>query len=147
MTHARQQIREAAAALLTGLTTTGTRVHQSRLPYVSLGDAELPALLVVTNDESVEPHTIGSGLERRLTLTVSGLAKTGTNLDDTLDTIAAEVETAIGAARTLGGKCTDIRLTSLRVGIDTSLETDVGRVDLEYEVLYFTNAGAPGTLI
>ena len=145
--HARQAIREAAAALLTGLTTTGSRVHQSRLPYVTLDTGELPALLVTTEDESIDAANVHNGLERRLTLTVSGLAKTGSTLDDTLDTIAAEVETALGGHRTLSGTCTDSRITSIRVGIDTSLETDVGRVDLTFEVLYFTNAGAPGTLI
>ena len=145
--HARQAIREAAAALLTGLATTGSRVHQSRLPYLTLDDAVLPALLVVTEEETIEPHTIGDGLERNLTLQVSGLAKAASNLDDTLDTIAAEVETALGAARTLSGKATQSWLTQIRVGLDDSLEKPVGRVDLSYRVVYFTNAGAPGTLI
>lgn len=146
MTHARQSIREAAATLLTGLTTTGSRVHQSRLPYATLGDGELPALLVTTEDEQVTQATVHGRLERRLTLRVSGLAKAASNLDDTLDTIAAEVETALGASPTLSGKCTYHALTGISVGLDDSLEKPVGRVDLDFEVLYFTNAGSPGTL-
>ena len=146
MTHARQQIREAAATLLTGLTTTGSRVHQSRLPYVTLDDTLLPALLITTEDEQVAQATVHGHLERRLTLNVAGLAKAAANLDDTLDTIAAEVETALGAVPTLSGKCTYHGLTGIRVGLDDSLEKPVGRIDLSFEVLYFTNAGAPGTL-
>lgn len=146
MSHARQAIREAAAALVTGLSTTGSRVHQSRLPYVTLDDSGLPALLVTTEDEQVTQATVHGRLERRLTLTVSGLAKTAANLDDTLDSIAAEVETALGAAPTLSGKCTFHGLIGIRVGLDDSLEKPVGRIDMSFEVLYFTNAGAPGTL-
>ena len=146
MAHARQAIREAAATLLTGLATTGSRVHQSRLPYVTLDDTSLPALLVTTEDEQVAQATVHGRLERRVTLNVAGLAKAAANLDDTLDSIAAEVETALGAAPTLSGKCTFHGLTGLRVGLDDSLEKPVGRIDLAFEVLYFTNAGAPGTL-
>ena len=149
MSHARQAIREAAATLLTGLATTGSRVHQSRLPYVTLGDAELPALLVVTEDEDVEPVTSDTPAvqARHVSLVVSGLAKIGTNLDDTLDTIAAEVEAQLGEILTVSLKKLPAVLTSLKAAIDGNLETDVGRIDLTYRVAYFTAAGAPGTLL
>ena len=149
MTHARQSIREAAATLLTGLTTTGSRVHQSRLPYATLGDGELPALLVITEDEQIADRTTDSPARmwREIDLVISGLAKPSANLDDALDTIAAEVETALGESLTVSTKKLSVMLQDLKVSIDTSLERDVGRIDLRFRVAYFTAAGAPGTLL
>lgn len=134
MAHARQTIRESAATLLTGLTTTGSRVFQSRMaPQESL-----PCLLVMTDGEEITWGAFEKQLDRRLTLTIVGLAKSASNVDDTLDTIAAEVETALGS---------DLKyeLTAIAVDFDESLEKPAGRIILTYAIRYFTNAGAPGT--
>ena len=48
--HVRQQVREAVSTLLTGLTTTESRVYQSRITPLQAN--ELPALLVATNGET-----------------------------------------------------------------------------------------------
>ncbi len=136
MSHARQAIREAAATLLTGLTTTGARVFQSRMaPQESL-----PCLLVMTDGEEITWGAFEKQLDRRLTLTVVGLAKATANVDDTLDTIAAEVETALGA---------DLKyeLTGIAVDFDESLEKPAGRIVLTFSIRYFTTAGAPGTVL
>ena len=136
MAHARQTIREAAATLLTGLTTTGSRVFQSRMaPQDSL-----PCLLVMTDDEEITWGAFEKQLERRLSLTVVGLAKATSTVDDTLDTIAAEVETALG---------TDLKyeLTAIAVDFDESLEKPAGRIVLTFSIRYFTTAGAPGTVL
>ena len=136
MAHARQTIREAAATLLTGLTTTSTRVFQSRMaPQDSL-----PCLLVMTDGEEITWGAFEKQLDRRLTLTVVGLAKATSNVDDTLDTIAAEVETALG---------TDLKyeLTAIAVDFEESLEKPAGRIVLTYSIRYFTTAGAPGTVL
>ena len=45
--HLRQQIRERIGTTLTGLSTTGTNVFQSRV--YQLEDSNLPALLIYTN--------------------------------------------------------------------------------------------------
>lgn len=132
MSHVRQQIREACAALVTGLATTGNRVFQSRM----LPQDSLPCLLVSTNDESVEGGDIGNLNERRLQLVIRGFAKGNANLDDTLDTIAAEVETAMAPK--------GYALRSVEVDFDDSLEKPVGSIALKFEVLYFTRAGSPG---
>lgn len=137
MPHARQTIRETAAALLTGLTTTGSRVFQSRMSP----QETLPCLLVTTNDEEIVPGTIGNLIERQLELVISGLAKAGSNVDDTLDTIAAEVETA------MAGFTYRNQLTRLEIDFDEALEKPVGRILLTYRVIYLTAAGSPGTPI
>lgn len=136
MAHARQTIRESAATLLTGLTSTGSRVFQSRI----VPQTTLPCLLVMTDAEEIAPGAFEKQLERRLTLTVVGVAKAGSTLDDNLDTIAAEVETALGS---------DYRyeLTGIDVDFDETLEKPAGRIVLTYAYRYFTNAGAPGTVL
>jgi hypothetical protein len=137
MAHARQTIREAAATLLTNLTTTGSRVFQSRMaPQESL-----PCLLITTNDEEVTPGTISGMAERHLELAVTGCAKSASNVDDTLDTIAAEVETA------MAGFTYRNELTRLEVDFDEAVEKPAGRIVLTFRITYLTAAGSPGTPI
>jgi hypothetical protein len=145
MTHARQQIREAVAIALTGLTTTGTRVFQSRMR--PQGDAALPCLLITTDTEQIDtgPQTLQ---QRAITITVRGMAKAATTLDDTLDTIAAEVETAAHAAGTLAGRVAGgLQLRRIETDFDETLDKPVGVIVLEYMAVYFTNAGAPGAIV
>lgn len=136
MAHARQTIREAAATLLTGLTSTGSRVFQSRM----VPQTTLPCLLVTTNDEEISPGTIGDLIDRSLELVITGVAK-ASGADDTLDTIAAEVETAM-ATFTYRNV-----LTAINVDFDETLEKPAGRIALTFRVNYFTAAGSPGTPI
>lgn len=145
MSHARQQIREAVATALTGLTTTSTRVYQSRMRPV--GDAGLPCLLVTTDQEEIE-QSAQSRQFRDLTITVRGFAKATANLDDTLDTIAKEVETAMQSAGTLSGKtASGLVLNRIDVDMDDSLDKPAGVIALQYRANYFTAAGTPGTIV
>jgi hypothetical protein len=144
-THARRQIREAAATLVTGLSTTGTNVRQSRMHPAQ--DAGLPLLLVTTNDEIIVPGSISVLQERDVELLITGFAKSASTLDDTLDAIALEVETAMATAPTLGGKCSGMELRSIKVDFDDETDKPVGRIALDYRITYFVNAGAPGTIL
>jgi hypothetical protein len=146
MSHARQQIREAAALAVTGLASTGANVFQSRKRPV--GESKLPALLVFTDDEAVAASSIHGPalLDRKLQLRITGLAKDPTDLDDALDTIAAEVETALGNT-TLGGKVQSLVLSSINVDFDDSTDKPVGQIVLTYEANYFTVANAPATAL
>ena len=47
--HLRQQIRERIGTTLTGLSTTGSNVYQSRV--YQLEDSNLPALLIYTKSD------------------------------------------------------------------------------------------------
>ena len=135
MAHARQTIREAAATLLTGLTTTGSRVFQSRM----VPQESLPCLLITTNDEEITPGTISGMAERHLDLAVTGYAKQSSTVDDTLDTIAAEVETAMSTFTYRN------ELKSIAVDFDEHLEKPVGMIRLSFLVTYLTATGTPGT--
>jgi hypothetical protein len=144
--HLRQQIREAAAALLTGLTTTGPRVYPSRV--YPLAEGQLPALRIYATEESAAMLTIHAPklLERRLTLVVECCAKAGADLDDVLDTMAKEVETALGNAPTLSSKAKDSVLTSTEIELIGDGDQPLGVARLSFEVMYATAANAPDTL-
>jgi hypothetical protein len=144
--HVRQQIREAVAALLTGLTTSGARVFQSRVHV--LADADLPGLVITTNEEQAEFASIGSLalLNRQLNLQVRALAKANANLDDTLDTMIKEVEAALSAnvtANTLGGLAKSIALSSIYIDMNADAEKPMGQAVISFNVLYKTVANAP----
>lgn len=112
MTHVRQQIRDRLVTVLTGLTTTGTNVFRSRI--FPLEATKLPALCIFTKSEAVEfdvmglPRSIGRVLDVGVEAYVSGVS----NYDNTLDTIAVEVEEAIAADVTLNGLAKDATVTA-----------------------------------
>jgi hypothetical protein len=77
-----------------------------------------------------------------------GIAFATASLDDTLDTICSEVETALYAsvsANTLGGKVKALNLESIDIEQDDSLDKPAGRAVMVWRGTYFTNAGTPGT--
>lgn len=109
MAHVRKQIRDAVKTALTGLTTTGSNVFQSRVfPFES---GKLPALLIYTKSETTEFDTITlpRGTMRILEINVEAYCQGTANYDNTLDTIAVEVEEAIAADVTLGGLTKDLQ--------------------------------------
>ncbi len=143
--HLRQQIREAVATKLLSLTTTGARVYQSRLH--PLADSNLPCLLVNTDSEEIatlmlQPHPV---MERDLTLAVRCVAKAVSNLDDTLDTMLKEVETALGTVTdpTYGGIVKSMVPTGIDIEMDDALEKPVGIATINYRVTYYTADGSP----
>ena len=143
MAHARRSIREAVATAVTGLATTGSRVFQSHM----LPQETLPCLLVTAGSEEVETD-LGSVQTRVLEIEIVGVAKAASDVDDTLDAIAEEVEAAVQSAGTLGGLVSAPPvLTRIRTDFDDSLEQPVGEIALTFGCTYFTNAGAPGTTL
>ena len=147
MAHVRQQLRERAAATLTGLTTTGSRVYQSRI--YPLGAANLPGLLIYTKSEASEPETIGSArtVLRNLSLVVDGYVKAVSNFDDLVDTISAEVETALGNDVTLNSLAKNTYLESTDIEYDGEGDQPVAVVSLTYVVQYATIENAPQTAV
>ena len=146
-THVRQQIREAVATLCTGLTTTGTRVFQSRI--YPLNEDLQPTLIIYSQDESSTFETLGSVrlLERNLNLIIEGFCEGSSNIDDTLDTIAKEVETVLAGNRTLSGKCRDLFLSNTRINFDGTGNKSTGSISLQYDIIYYVNENEPQTAI
>jgi len=144
--HARQQIREAIATLVTGLSTTGATVYQSRVYPIDT----LPSLSVYSLNEEVEDTQQNGAQTRVLTVVIEGRVKAVSNYDDTLDTIAEEVETAIMADQFLSALSADVKLTELQettIELYEDLEKPCGVVSLRFHVLYRVNESDPSTLI
>ncbi len=146
MAHVRKQIRDAAAVLVTGLTTTGTNVFVSRVYPVDA--ANLPCLLVYTISETVEPENMGSPRTygRDLKLAVEGIAQANSNLDDTLDLIGSEVETALGADLTITATAKSITLEGVEIGLSEVGEKPAGSIRMTFGVYYRTAENAPDIL-
>lgn len=143
MPHARQQIRESVETLLTGLTTTGTNVYSSRVYPMET----FPCLAIYTLDESVTDITMEGFQTRRLNLVVEGRVKATSDLDDTLDDISAEVETALIADQDLSGTIKILELSETEIELADDLEKPAGIVRLFFNVIYRVNENDPTTLI
>jgi hypothetical protein len=141
--HVRRQIRDAAATALAGLTTTGARVYPSRT--YPLQDANLPALRIYTNEETVEMSSMGGAnrlVQRTLNLLVEGCAKVNDTLDDTLDDIIKEVETAIAANQTLGG-AKWVQLAGIEIEMEGEGEKETGVARMTFQCEYITELDTP----
>ena len=145
--HIRQQIREKFGTTLTGLTTTGSNVFESRV--YPLENASLPALIIYTKSETSEPIVIGTQrlMSRDLLVVVEGYAKATSNFDDTIDTISKEVEAAIAADRTLDGLAKDTYLESTEIEFNSEGEKPLGYVSLTFLTNYYVKENAPDVAV
>lgn len=140
--HLRKQIRDAAAAVLTGLTTSSTRVYESRTH--ELQDVNLPGLRIYTNDEDVKIESIGVDrqLERNLELVVEACSKKSSGLDDELDLMIQEVEVSIAANQNLGG-AKRIQLTGIAIDMEGEAEKEIGVARMTFQVRYYSTLSRP----
>lgn len=129
---------------VTGLTTTGVRVYNSRV--LPLSASIMPALCVYTRQESPD-YSRGrmTNVPRRvLDLHVEGYVAG----DDqtTLDDIAAEVETAIFASSALRALAL-VWLGDQKMSVDGEGERLVSIIDMVFRCEYATVEGAPLTAV
>jgi len=136
--HVRKSIRDNIKTTLTGLTTTGTNVFQTR--FYPLAEAKLPALAIYTKSETSEYSTIKTPRTqvRTLDVTVEAYVSGNTNVDNTLDTIATEVEEALYTDLTRGGNAKETRVTSFDADFSGDGENPVGVGRFAIEVIYVT---------
>lgn len=143
MSHVRQQIRDEVTTTLTGLTTTGTNVYKTRVyPLEASG---LPGLTISTPSEEVDDE-LSSGsrtIFRDLELVVVGYVQATADFDNTIDTIAAEVETALMADPTLNSLAKDVILDRMETEFSTEGNQPVGTITIVFRVLYATDDADP----
>ena len=141
--HLRRQIRERIAADVTSLTTTGSNVFQARV--YPLEDAALPCLLVYSTSEESEILNQGTPrlLSRTLNITIQGVAAESSDIDDKLDLIAKEIETALSADRDINSLAQDSFLTSTEIEINADGAKTVGTLRLNYQIDYRVYDNAP----
>jgi hypothetical protein len=138
MAHVRQSIRENITTTLTGLTTTGSNVYQTRIYPVA--EDKLPGIAIYTRTEDTEYQTITlpRTQERTLVIAVEAYVKALNNYDDTLDTIAAEVEGALYTDLTRGGYAKDTRVVSFDSQFSGDGDQPIAYATIEVQVDYFT---------
>ena len=146
MAHLRQSIRERIATDVTGLSTTGSNVFQSRVYPVE--DGSLPCLLVYTTSEESEVDTMESPrqMKRLLNVIVQGVVG-ATTPDDTLDTISKEVEVAIAGDVTINSLAKNSFLSSTEIEYSAEGAKPIGIVRLNYVVEYRNLDNAPESAI
>ena len=144
--HLHKQIRSAVVTKLTGLTTSGARIYANRLS--PLPDTTSPSLLVTLDEERAEGLTIHQpqAQERELTLSVSAIAKASSALDDTLDLMSKEVETALAAGITVGSTTLQVFYTGMSFE-DIQADKPVGVKRMTFTIPFTAMANAPDTLI
>jgi hypothetical protein len=150
--HVRRQIREAVAARLTGLATTGARVYVNNVD--PLATTELPALTIRNGAETVERMSIASPnavVRRAQTLIVTAYARAASAPWDTIDQICQEVEVALLGtldALLLGGLALDTMLVAIE---DPRISGDGDRLvcsaDMQFQILVNARDGIPDAVI
>ena len=132
---------------MTGLATTGSNVFKSRL--YPLHDDNLPGLCVSTGIEEIddEEGKVEGVQHRNLEIIVLACDKITAGLDDKLDTIATEVETAVFVDRFLGNLVQSLDLAVSEPEISDEMEQPVGSLALVFTVQYLTDEGTPETAL
>lgn len=146
MAHVRQQIREAFAARITGLTTSGNRVYQTRV-YPS-DEIHLPGHTVYTlsDRKAEESRTIGHREGWDLTIVCESRAKPATgegDVDDVIDTLCAEVQKAVMTENTLGQLVLWMELMETQMQFSGDLERPVGIARMLWLARYYIDARDP----
>jgi len=143
--HVRQQLREAIATAITGLTTTSTRVFQSRVYPIEVG--QLPCLVVTSDGDEINAQTVHHPYQqsRNTRVRVEVYARAVSDLDDTLDLVCKEVETALGNVSS--GIAKDCYLLGTNLDFDSLGEKPVGRATMLFTKELWTLSNAPDVLI
>ena len=145
--HIRQQLRERAGTVLTGLTTTGSNVFETRI--YPLENTNLPALVIYTKNETSEPIVISTNrlMSRELELIVEVYVKQTSNFDDQVDKMCKEVEVAISADTTLNGLAKDCFLQSTEIEYNTEGEQPLSYAVLTFLTNYYVQETAPDVAV
>lgn len=140
MAHPRELIRKQAVAVLLGATNAGASVYASRVaPLISNGwQSELPAIIVYTMDETAEIfNQAPREYRRRVELVVEIHAEGNDALDDTLDTLARQVERLLLMGDTLGDTVNDLQYVRSRMVLLDQSEHLTGACRLIFDAEYF----------
>jgi len=145
VSHARQQIREAFAAQITGLASSAP-VYQWRVHLIPI-DVDLSIRVSTPDEDMQQDDALGVEHERTLTIRVELFVKASTDVDDVIDTLCLEVEHAIAADTTLGGLVYWCVPLSFTADTDASVELDSMMASMDFQTRYrVSNAAVDTTL-
>ena len=147
MAHVRKLLRDSLTTAVTGLSTTGSNVYQSRVYPIAAN--KLPGLLVYSKEESVEYSTMGIPRiqERTVSFTVEMYVKGVSGYDNSLDQICVEIEEALYADITLGGNAANLMLRDFSAEFNGSGDQPVALATITVDVLYRVRENDPDTTI
>jgi|TARA_R110001592_G_scaffold25262_4_gene96178 hypothetical protein len=140
-------VREDIAANIVSVlssATTPTRIkYVTREPFDfdKLSNAQFPAILVRSSNESREDSTLGGSMSQRMAVTDYDLVcfVKAKNIDTARNLIVETVEESLEADRTRGGKAIDTQITSVEVD-DGSIDP-VGGVIITVQITYSFTRG------
>lgn len=147
MTHARTQIVSAIAEMLNGLETTQNRVNKTKV--YSRDENELPSISIFFDGEVSQPATLKGGIRmyrRVATINIVGHAFAYDDVETLLDTIAAEVETAMSQDIVINSRQIPATLTGTTI-TTASTEQQIGEIALVYQVMYATSEDSPTIIL
>lgn len=143
MTHQRQLIREAAAALLVDQGPWQDRIYRNRmrplsqLPGQRSARSKLPALVIYTRNEQAEVFNVAPRTYRcTVELVFEYIADDSDTLDDQLDDGAEIIERIIGRNDTLSGTANDSEYSSSQLAFSDQGERNLGSIILTFAVEY-----------
>jgi hypothetical protein len=149
--HVRQQLRQAIAAALSGLPSTGANVFPGR--EWPADERAYPGLLIYARGgrstfDSMAADDADVILEREEQVVIEGIvrAKGGegaVSLDDQLDAIAAEVEPIVMTDPGIAALLDRRELVETVIDVQIGGDARLGSVRLTYRVMYSTAAGDP----
>lgn len=138
--HCRKQIRDALKTHLSANMATVQTVQSGRVH--PLESDPLPALLVSTPAEALDPFNKNGDQSRVLSLVMEGYA-TGAAAADILDAIAVEAEALVLAGVPAWVK--ETQLTTTTVDLSGDAVNIAGVMRLEFDIVYHANPAAPDT--
>ena len=145
--HVDQQIVDAVVTLVTGLTTSGSRVFKDHLyPFA---EADLPCLSVTSADEQVEYLTIHKPRMQAKTITVSveAVAKASALMMSTLRAMRKEVEVVLATNQSVNGLARALRLAGTSTRQDVTGDQPVGVATMTYEIEVYCLETTPNVAI
>lgn len=143
MSSVRKSIRNNLVDDLKGKTDAGTRVYPNRVKPA--WQSELPIILVYTRTEDVSVFAESGPREyqRDLTLSVEIILEGGDDIDDDLDVVAEQVESAVYESfenGSLNQLCDRVDLSGVEMNIDKDGQKLFGSCILNYMIQYRTEA-------
>ena len=135
MSTKRQTIREAVTSLLSGNTLCGTNVYSNRV--AAYWRTELPSISIfIRNETATKRGLSGNAYIRNAELAIEVHCEATENLDNSLDTIAEQVESILESNDSLNGTVQGLVLQDTEIEIIGDSTTPVGVLTLVYQITY-----------
>ncbi len=140
---AREDIAANIVSVLSSATIPTRVKYVTREPFDfdKLSNAQFPAILVRSSNESREDSTLGGSMSQRMVVTDYDLVcfVKDKNIDTARNRIVETVEESLEADRTRGGKAIDTQIISVEVD-DGSIDP-VGGVIITVQIIYSFTRG------